>query len=264
MVSMVPRPTENQIKLTGVGGSVTDEVDVGTLQLLGITISSHWDHALPQVLGLLGDEVAETGVNVTWGYGVDTSKVTPLVGKRLGHVNASSLCNIVAGLLLWEVGDVSGHGGGDDEGSSSSLLEVSSHSLCTVEGSVQVGLDDLIPGLDGALEDATVGGTTSVGDETVNLSELSNHVLDKLLDALVVSDITLVCLDLDTVGLGELLGVLLSAGGTRCICDGEVGSHLGAASCGFNSHTSWTGGTGNDDDLALEAEHVEEGIGLGD
>jgi hypothetical protein len=49
---------------------------------------------------------------------------------------------------------VAGHRGRDDEGAGAALLEVVADGLGAVEGAVQVGLDDLVPGLDGAVEDA--------------------------------------------------------------------------------------------------------------
>jgi hypothetical protein len=80
-------------------------------------------------------------------------------------VDTSSLGDVVAGLLLREVGNVTRHGGCNDEGSSSTLLEVVTDSLGTVEDTVQVGLDDLMPVLSATLEDTRCSGTTSVGNE---------------------------------------------------------------------------------------------------
>jgi hypothetical protein len=50
---------------------------------------------MPQLLDILRHEIAQTSINVSGGNGVDTGKVPPLVGKRLGKVNASSLCDVV-------------------------------------------------------------------------------------------------------------------------------------------------------------------------
>jgi hypothetical protein len=55
----------------------------------------YWYHRVPQLLDVLGNEVRQTGVNVSGGNGVDTGKVPPLVGERLGKVNAASLCDVV-------------------------------------------------------------------------------------------------------------------------------------------------------------------------
>jgi len=45
----------------------------------------------------------------------------------------AGLGDVVRRLLLWEVGNVAGHGSGDDEGSLALLLEVSTDSLGAVE-----------------------------------------------------------------------------------------------------------------------------------
>lgn len=63
-------------------------------------------------------------------------------------MDAACLGNVVGGLLLREVGNVAGHRGGDDEGSGSTFLEMCANGLCAVEGSVEIGLDDFVPGID--------------------------------------------------------------------------------------------------------------------
>lgn len=156
------------------------------------------------------------------------------------------------------------HGGGDNEAAGATLLEVSANGLGAVESTSQVGLDDFGPVGDGAIKDTTVGGAASVGDEGIDLAEVLDCVVDKLLHALPVADVALVGLHLDTVGLGELLGVLLAALGARGVSDGEVSAHLSATTGGLNAHTAGARGTGDDDNLALKAEEVLEGIGFGD
>jgi hypothetical protein len=256
--------TVNQeIGTGGVGGGVGGEVDVGALELLGETVTAHGDHGVPELLGLLGDEVGETGVNVTGGDGVDTGEVAPLVGEGASHVDAASLGDVVGGLLLGEVGDVAGHGGGDDEGAGSALLEVVADGLGAVEGTVQVDLDNVVPGLDGAVEDARVGGGTGVGDEGIDLAEVGNDVLDELLAGLVAVDLALVGLGLDAVGLLEVLDVVLSTLGAGSVGDGDGGAHLGAAASSLNTHALGAGSAGDDDDLALHGELVQEGLMLG-
>jgi hypothetical protein len=256
--------TVNQeIGTGGVGGSVGGEVDVGTLELLGEAVTAHGDHGVPELLGLLGDKVGEAGVDVAGGDGVDTGEVAPLVGERASHVDAAGLGDVVGGLLLGEVGNVAGHGGGDDEGAGSALLEVVADGLGAVEGAVQVDLDDVVPGLDGAVEDAGVGGGTGVGDEGVDLAEVGNDVLDELLAGLVAVDLALVGLGLDAVSLLEVLDVVLSALGAGSVGDGDGGAHLGAAASGLDTHALRTGSAGDDDDLALHGELVQEGLMLG-
>lgn len=72
-------------------------------------------------------------------------------------MDAACLRDVVGCLLLREVGDVTGHGGGDDERTGSALLEVVADCLGAVEGSVEIGLDDFVPCLNGAVEDACDG-----------------------------------------------------------------------------------------------------------
>lgn len=219
---------------------------------------------MPQLLGLLGDEVGQTSVNVTGGDGVDTGKVPPLVGKRASHVNAASLCDVVRGLLLGEVGDVARHGGSEDERARLALAEVQTNGTGAVEAAGQVGLDDLVPLLDSGIKDTVVGSLSSVGDEDIDLAKVLDNILDELLDVGVVVDLALVCLDLDAVLLTELLCVLLGTRRARVVCDGEVGTKLSATTGGFDSDTGGTRGTGDDDDLALEGEEVLELGSFGD
>jgi hypothetical protein len=119
---------------SAVRGCVRGKVDVCALELGSLSITAHGDHAVPQLLDVLGNKVGQTSVNVSRGDGVDTGKVPPLVGKRLGQVDAASLCDVVGGLLLGEVGNVAGHGGGDDERSGLALAEVETDGTGTVEG----------------------------------------------------------------------------------------------------------------------------------
>lgn len=253
----------DQIVTSHVGAGVRNQVNVGTLKLLSLTVAAHGNHRVPQILDLLIDEVGETSVDVSGGDAVNTSKVAPLVGERASHVDAASLGDVVRCLFLREVGDVAGHGGGDDEGAGTALLEVVTHSLSAVESTVQVGLDNLLPVTDGAIQDTAVGSTTSVGDEGVDLAEVLNDGLDETLDALPVTNIALVGLNCDTILLGQLLGVPLTTLGAGGVGDSEVGTHLGAATGSFDTHTTGTGSTGDDDDLALEAKEVLKAIGLG-
>jgi hypothetical protein len=255
---------DDEVGTSGVCASVGSEVDVSTLQLLGITVTSHWDHAHPEVLGVLVDEVAKTGVNVPGRDTVDTGKVAPLVGQAPGHVDGTCLGDVVAGLLLWEVGDVAGHGGGDDEASGLALLEVVADGLGAVCGAVQVGLDDLVPLLDSTVEETAVGGTAGIGNKDVDLAEVGNDVLDKLLAVGKVADVALVGLGLDVVLLLEVLDVLFGTIGTGRVGDGDVGTVFGAATGCLNSHAPWAGGTGDDHDLLAQVEQVLELGLLGD
>lgn len=253
---------DDQVSTGHVRAGVTAEVDISSLELLCVTVAAHWDHGEPEVLDLLVDEVGEAGVDIAGRDAVDTGKVTPFVGQGASHVDAAGFGDVVGGLLLGEVGDVAGHGGGDDEAAGASLLEVGAYGLCTVECAIEIGLDDLVPGLDGALEDAAVGGAAGVGNEGIDLAKVLDYGLDKVVDVFPVTDVALVCLALDTVLLLEFFGVLLTTLGARRVGDGNVCSHLSTSTGSLNAHASGSRGAGDDDDLALEAEHILKALGL--
>lgn len=135
----------DDISTSSIRAGIADEVDVRALELLGITVAAEGDHASPQLLGLGVDEVAEARVDVAGGDAVDAGKVAPLVGQRLGQVDAAGLGDVVRGLLLRVVGNVAGHGGRDDEGAVALLAEVGADGLGAVGGAAEVGLDDVVP-----------------------------------------------------------------------------------------------------------------------
>lgn len=160
---------DNDIGTSGVGASIANQVHIGSLQLLGLTVTAHGDHALPQILGILIDEIRKAGINIARGYAVNTSKIPPLVGEGASHMDAASLGDIVRCLLLREVGNVAGHGGGDDKASSAALFEVVADGLGTVEGASEIGLDNLVPVFDGAIKDTAIGCAAGVGNESIDL-----------------------------------------------------------------------------------------------
>lgn len=128
-----------------VGTRIRAEVHISTLQLLGVSITTHRDHALPQLLRVLVDKVRQTRVNVTGRDGVDTGKVAPFVCQRARHMDAASFGDVVRGLFLREVGNVARHGGRDDEGAGAAFLEVGADGLCAVECAIEIGLHNLVP-----------------------------------------------------------------------------------------------------------------------
>lgn len=154
------------------------------------------------------------------------------------------------------------HGSSDDQAASLALSEVQTDSTGAVEGSGKVSLDNLLPLLDSGIEDTVVGGTASVGDEDIDLAEVLDHVLDQLLDVLVVANVALVALGLDTVLLAELLGVLLTTFPAGRVGDGNVSTHLSAATGGLSADTSGSGSAGNDNDLALQGQKLLDGVTL--
>lgn len=248
---------------SAVGRGVRGEVNESTLELLGLSITAHGNHGVPQLLDVLGNEVGKTGVDVSWGDGVDTGKVPPLIGERAGQVDAASLSDVVGGLLLREVGDVAGHRSSDDKRTGLALAEVKTNSTCAVEGTGQISLNDFVPLLNGSVEDTVVGGLASIGNENVNLAEVLDDVLDELLALGVDADLALVGLDLDAVLLAQLLSVLLGTFGARVVCDGEVSAELSTTTSSLNADTGRAGSSGDNDDLALKAEKVLELVGLG-
>lgn len=115
---------------------------------------------MPQLLHALVDKVRQARVDVAGRDAVDAGKVAPLVGQRLGHVDAAGLGHVVRCLLLREVGDVARHGGGDDQRAVTLLLEDGANGLGAVGRAVEISVDDAVPVLLGAVDDARVGGCT--------------------------------------------------------------------------------------------------------
>lgn len=160
----------------GVRACIADQVHISALQFLCLPIAPHWNHALPQILGFLVNEVGEAGIDVAGRDAIDTGKVTPFVCQRASQVDAACLGDVVRGLFLREIGNVARHGGGDDETSSSTFLEVMANGLGTVEAAREVGLDDLVPVFDRAIKNATAGCTAGVGDKSINLRSSKSDV----------------------------------------------------------------------------------------
>lgn len=98
-----------------------------------------------------------------------------------------------------------------------------------------------------------------LGDKGINLAKVLQDRLHQVLALLVLADVAFVGLDLGAVLLGELLDVLLGALLAGGVCDGHVGTHLGASPCGLDAHALGARGAGDDDHLPLEGEEVLEG-----
>lgn len=254
---------DEDISPGGVGAGIADQVYIGSFQLLGVSVAAHGNHGFPQILDFLVDEVGKTGIDVARRNAVDAGKVSPLVGQRSGEMDTSSLGDIVRGLFLGEIGNVTGHGRGDDQASGAALFEVVADSLGAVEGTGQIGLDDFVPVFNGAVQDAGIGGSASIGDEAIDLAEVLDDVLDELIDAVIGADVAFVRLGLDAVGFLELFGVLLASFRAGSIGDGNIGTQLSTATGSLNAHAFGARGTGDNDDLALQAEKVHEVVSLG-
>ena len=163
---------DDDISPSSVRASITGKIHICALQLLRLAITAHGNHALPQILRLLVHEVAQAGINIPRGDRVDSRKSTPLIGQRARQVDTPSLGHVVGSLFLGEVGNVAGHGGGNDQRAGATLFEVVTDGLGAVEGPVEIGLDDFIPVLDGAVQDTRVGGATCVSNESINLTPI--------------------------------------------------------------------------------------------
>jgi hypothetical protein len=269
--SIIPRllphdipPVNHQIRARRIRARIADQIHIRALELLRIAIAAQRDHGVPQVLRLLRHKVRQPRVDVARRDGVDSRKVAPLVRQRVRHVYAPGLGHVVRRLLLREVGDVARHAGRDDEAALAALLEVRADGFGAVERAVEVGLDDLVPVLDRAVQDARVGGAAGVRDEPVDVAKVADHVGDQLLDLRPLRDVAFVRLGLHPVLGRQFLRVLLAAFGPRRVGEGDVGAHLGAAARGLDAHAARAGGAGDHDDFAFEAEEVGEGVGGGD
>ena len=172
--------------------------------------------------------------------------------------------NVVGGLFLGKIGDVAGHGGRDDEGSSFALAEVVTHGFGAVECAGQVGVDDFPPSLHACVQDSCVSRLSCVSDENVDFPKVFDDVLDKLLYVVPVADLAFVGLAFYAILLRKRFGVVFAAFGTGSVGNGEVGTHFGTAAGGFDADANGAGGTRYDDDFAFEAEEVMEGLGGGD
>ena len=101
----------------------------------------------------------------------------------------------------------------------------------------------------------------AVGNEDVNLAPVLDDGVHERLDVFRISDIQLVGLGLDTVFFCQGGRVLFTSLWARCVGDDDIGTHLGTATGGFDTHSAGSGGTGHHDDFAFEAKEVEE-VGL--
>ena len=185
-------PIDDDISARRVCTGITSEIHIRPLEFLGLAIASHGDHAQPQILDLLVHKVRQAGVDVARADGVDPGEVTPLVRQRARQVDAAGLGHVVAGLLLREIGDVPGHGGGDDEAPRAAVAEVLADDLGAVGDAGEIGLDDLIPGLEGAVHHAGVGGAPRIRDEAVDLAKVLDHRFHELGHVFRVADVELV------------------------------------------------------------------------
>lgn len=89
----------DDISTCDIRASIASKKNISTLQLLGLRIAAHWDHAMPNILDLLAHKVGETSIDVAWRDGVDASEVPPFVGERAGQVDATGFGDVVGCLV---------------------------------------------------------------------------------------------------------------------------------------------------------------------
>lgn len=77
---------DNDVGSSGVAGSIAGKIQESTLELFGHTLAAHRDLGLPEIVGLLGNEVGDLGGNVSGRNGVGTSELGPLNGERLDYI----------------------------------------------------------------------------------------------------------------------------------------------------------------------------------
>ncbi len=90
----------DDVSASSVRASIAGKIDVSPLQLGRLGITAHGNHAVPEILSFLVDEVGETGVDVAGRDGVDPCEVTPFVGKGASKVDAAGFGDVVGGLKV--------------------------------------------------------------------------------------------------------------------------------------------------------------------
>lgn len=77
---------DDDIGSSSVARGIASKVQESTLEFFGHTLAAHRDLGLPEIVGLLGNEVRDLGGNVSWGNGVGTSELGPLDRERLDYI----------------------------------------------------------------------------------------------------------------------------------------------------------------------------------
>lgn len=159
---------------------------------------------------------------------------------------------------------MAGHGRSDDQAASSTLAEVQTDRTRTVEGAGQIGLHNLLPILDAAVENAAARSPARVGNQDVNLAEIRNNIFHKLFHVRIIAHVALIRLTLDAVLLTQLLAVALAALFARAVGYGHVGTEFGTAASSFSTDAGGPRGARHDNDLALEAKELLERVSFRD
>lgn len=90
---------DDDICARGVRAGIGGKVDIGALELGGLGVTAKRDHAMPQLLDVLGHKVRQAGVDVSGRDGVDTCEVAPFVGQRSRQVDAAGFGHVVGCLF---------------------------------------------------------------------------------------------------------------------------------------------------------------------
>jgi hypothetical protein len=65
----------------GIGRGIRGQIEVGTLQLVGLTFTTHGNFVTPDVFGIFGNKIGDFGSDVTGRDSVGTSEANPFNGK---------------------------------------------------------------------------------------------------------------------------------------------------------------------------------------
>ena len=166
----------DDISTRHVAGCVASQKEIGALQLMSLTLSSHWNLVLPDILCLLRYEIADLSGHVTRRHSIRPRKLDPLDGQALAQMDYTSLGRIVCCLQLWDVDHMARHRRCGDERPALETFESTlflfapngSASPCAVKSAVQVRGDDFLVVVNLAIDHGALSpGDSGVGDKDV-------------------------------------------------------------------------------------------------
>lgn len=150
------------------------------------------------------------------------------------------------------------------EAAGSSFLEVWTDCLGTAKSSVQICLDDFVPGFDGSFKDTAVCWTTCICDERIDSSKVCQDFGDGFLDGGPFADVAGVGTGSDAEFTAKILCIFYARLWAGEVGYGDGGAEFCAVAGCFDSDALWTRGAGNYYNLSFEAEKVEESFGVCD
>lgn len=98
---------DDDIGAGGVRACVGGQVDIGALELSGLGVTAERNHAVPELLDVLGHKVRQAGVDVAGGDRVDTCEIAPFVGQGSRQVDAAGFGDVVGCLFVKKKSQVS-------------------------------------------------------------------------------------------------------------------------------------------------------------